>query len=113
MDPKEPEVLKVMGHKNPQVLYWNTRLPVPDLVHVLLQERKVSEVWRVPQGLKVRKEKMASVQRPVRPAMHPQEHLVCLVLQDPEVSLVHLDNKAQGGLRGTQVTWVTLVLQDL
>lgn len=77
---------------NHQVLscHWSTKgsVPVPDLVFVVLQVLRVSEDLRVAQVIGVLKEMMVSVQIPASLASAPQEHPVCLALQDPEVCLV-------------------------
>ena len=74
--------------------HWSIRcsVPVPDLVFVVPQVIKVSKVWRVAQGIRVLKEMMVSVHMPVSLARVPQEHVVCLALQDPEVCLVPKDH---------------------
>lgn len=74
--------------------YWSFRgsVPVPDLVFVVLQVQRVSEVWRVDQGIGVLKEMMVSVQIPASLALVLQEKPVCLALQDPEVCLVLKDH---------------------
>ncbi len=73
----------------------------------------MSEVWRAARAIRVLKEMMESVQMPVSPARAPQEYLVCLALQDPEVCLVPQDHWGRKVLRVTWVIWVSLVSLDL